>query len=83
VLGTQQIVPESADVIEDVVLPFNRVRASAVIPNLPESLYYRFRLQIGNAAGGSFGAPVQWAGTAAELDRLTPELVGKSLAISF
>ncbi|SOB76049.1 hypothetical protein SAMN04488490_1720 [Marinobacter sp. LV10R510-11A] len=83
VLGTQQIVPESADVIEEVVLPFNRVRASAVIPNLPESLYYRFRLQIGNTFGGSFGAPVQWAGTAAELNRLTPELVGKSLAISF
>ncbi|UQG60764.1 hypothetical protein MIH18_02050 [Marinobacter sp. M3C] len=83
VLGTQQIVPENADVIEDVALPFNRVRASAVVPNLPESLYYRFRLQIGNTFGGSFGAPVQWAGTAAEIDRLTPELVGKSLAISF
>ncbi|RBW51403.1 transglutaminase-like domain-containing protein [Marinobacter sp. F3R11] len=83
VLGTQQIVPEGASVIEDVVLPFNRVRASAVIPNLPESLYYRFRLQIGNATGGILGIPVQWAGTAAELDRLTPELVGKSLAISF
>ena len=83
VLGTQQIVPDETAYIEDVTLPYERVEASAVVPNLPESLYYRFKLQVGSTTGGSFGMPVQWAGVAAELDKLTPELVGKSIAISF
>ncbi|MBS3804675.1 MAG: transglutaminase family protein [Oleiphilaceae bacterium] len=83
VLGTQQIVPEQSVAIEDVQLPYKDIRASAVAPNVPESLYYTFRLQIGNTTGGSFGAPVQWAGTSAELERKTTELVGKSIAISF
>lgn len=83
VLGSQQIIPDEAAYIEDVTLPYERVNVSAVVPNLPESLYYRFKLQVGSTTGGSFGMPVQWAGVAAELDKLTPELVGKSIAISF
>ncbi|HKK57239.1 transglutaminase-like domain-containing protein, partial [Marinobacter sp.] len=83
VLGTQQIVPDKSVSIENVQLPYRDIRASAVAPNLPESLYYKFRLQIGNTTGGSFGIPVQWGGVSAELERTTTELVGKSIAISF
>ncbi len=83
ILGTQRIIADETTYIEDVALPYDRIRASAVIPNLPESLYYRFRLQVGTTTGGSFGMPVQWSGVAAELNELTPELVGKSMAISF
>lgn len=83
VLGKQQIIPDQSVSLEDVQLPYNNVRASAVVPNLPESLYYKFRLQVGNATGGSFGMPVQWGGVVAELERKTTQLVGKSLAVSF
>lgn len=83
VLGAQEIVPDSSVTIEEVQLPYRNIRASAVIPNLPESLFYKFRLQVGNTTGGSFGMPVQWGGVAAELADTTTELVGKSIAISF
>ncbi|TVP58437.1 MAG: hypothetical protein EA349_04600 [Halomonadaceae bacterium] len=83
VLGTQQIIPDTAVSIDEVQLPYSSIRASAVVPNLPQSLYHSFRLQIGTTTGGSFGMPEQWSGVAAELQRSTPELVGKSIAISF
>jgi len=44
---------------------------------------YKFRLQVGNTTGGSFGIPVQWGSVSAELERTTTELAGKSMAISF
>lgn len=83
VLGTQKIVPNQAQDLIDVVLPYERIVASAARPNLPENLYHRFKLQIGSTTGGSFGVPIQWSSVVAEMDKLTPDLVGKDLAISF
>ncbi len=83
VLGTKQIIPSQAQALTDVILPYLRIKASAAKPNLPESLYYSFKLQIGSTTGGSFGMPIQWSSVVAEMDKLTPDLVGKDLAISF
>ncbi|MEQ6884497.1 transglutaminase-like domain-containing protein [Salicola sp. Rm-C-2C1-2] len=83
VLGSRSIIPNEADSLAAVELPYEQIQASAVRPNLPQGLFYEFRLQIGDTTGGQFGIPVQWNSLQAELDRPTPELLGKDLAISF
>ena len=83
VLGQQTIIASEAVTTDDISLPYSRVVASAVVPNLPETLYHQFTLQIGNTIGGTFGLPIEWYKTVAELSDLTPNLVGHDLAISF
>lgn len=83
VLGQQKVIPSEVSSLDNLDLPYSRIIASEQVPNLPSSLYHRFKLQIGDTTGGSFGMPVQWNSILAELDQRTVNLTGKALAISF
>jgi len=83
VIGSQTIISSNATSLSDVTLPYQRIVASESVPQLPNSLYHKFQLQIGATTGGTFGLPIQWSGLLAEVSEPTASLVGKSIAISF
>ncbi|OZG74354.1 hypothetical protein BTA51_04905 [Hahella sp. CCB-MM4] len=82
VLGSQKIQPSTALSISEIQVPYLREETRQVAPALPSSLFYKFRLQLGSVSGGVFD-PEEWGAVIAELEDLTPNLVGHRLAISF
>ncbi len=82
IIGTQTIIESTAASLNEVSLPYVRTLASQVTPNLPEALFYRFKLQIGSVVGGGL-IPETWGSVLAELDDVTPNLVGKQINVSF
>jgi len=82
VLGQQVIQSSTAIRLQDAA-PAYDVKLSAVVDQLPETLFYRFHFQVGSAVSFDFGASYQWGSQHFELNELTPNLVGKDIALSF
>tara|TARA_R110001599_G_scaffold233082_1_gene432253 strand:- start:546 stop:3497 length:2952 start_codon:yes stop_codon:yes gene_type:complete len=82
VLGQQEIQTSAAIRLQDAA-PAYDVKLSAVVDQLPESLFYRFHFQVGSAVSFDYGASFQWGSQHFELNELTPNLVGKDIALSF
>lgn len=82
-LGVVNIIESSFSELDQIYMPFNRQTVNAIIPNIPESFFYKFRIQIGSTTGGTFGMPIEWGSSLADLELTTVSLLGKDLAMHY
>ena len=82
VLGQQSIISSQAVQLQDAAPEYDVV-LSAVVDQLPESLFYRFHFQVASAVSMNYGASYEWGSQFFALNELTPNLVGKDIALSF
>lgn len=82
-LGVVNIIENSFSELDQIYMPFNRQTVNAIIPNIPESFFYKFRIQIGSTTGGTFGMPIEWGSSLADVELTTVSLLGKDLAMHY